>query len=107
MVYGDYSQPEPQARIIEAVARGEVDVAIAWGPVAGFFAQRSRTPLDLVPVTPWLDGPLLPMQFDVSMGVRKGDHIRRRQLDDWLTINRPYVERLLRQFEFPSVYSTK
>ncbi len=39
-VYGDYSQPNPPARIVEAVARGDVDLAVVWGPLAGYFAPR-------------------------------------------------------------------
>src|SRR5215210_5847248 len=49
-VYGDYSQPNPTARIIESVANGDVDVAITWGPLAGYFAPRQRVPLELVPL---------------------------------------------------------
>ena len=41
-VYGDYSQPNPPARIVEAVAAATVDVAVVWGPLAGYFAARSR-----------------------------------------------------------------
>src|SRR5207237_10170955 len=51
-VYGDYAQPNPPARIIDAVARGDVDVAVAWGPLAGYFARRERVPLAVVPVSP-------------------------------------------------------
>ncbi|MFL5478628.1 MAG: quinoprotein dehydrogenase-associated putative ABC transporter substrate-binding protein, partial [Gemmatimonadaceae bacterium] len=39
-VYGDYRQPNPPARLIDAVARGDVDVGVAWGPLAGYFAKR-------------------------------------------------------------------
>ena len=34
-VYGDYSQPNPPARIVDAVAAGDVDIAVVWGPLAG------------------------------------------------------------------------
>src|SRR5215217_8214805 len=40
LVYGDYREPNPPARIVDAVVKGEVDVAIVWGPLAGFFAAR-------------------------------------------------------------------
>ena len=39
-VLGDYSRPNPPARIVEAVAAGDVDVALVWGPLAGYFAPR-------------------------------------------------------------------
>jgi mxaJ protein len=37
-VYGDYATASPPSRLIDAVAAGEVDVATAWGPLAGYFA---------------------------------------------------------------------
>ncbi|HET7844326.1 MAG TPA: quinoprotein dehydrogenase-associated putative ABC transporter substrate-binding protein, partial [Xanthomonadales bacterium] len=66
-VYGDYATSAPQAPIVDALVRGDIDVAVAWGPVAGWFAQRAARKLVLAPVTPWLDGPQWPMVFDVSM----------------------------------------
>ncbi|HVG45621.1 MAG TPA: quinoprotein dehydrogenase-associated putative ABC transporter substrate-binding protein, partial [Longimicrobium sp.] len=59
-VYGDYRQDNPPARIIEAVAHGEIDVAVAWGPLAGYFATRQGVPLEIVPVSPQIDLPFLP-----------------------------------------------
>src|SRR5215213_900646 len=71
MVYGDYSKPSPSANIIEAVERGEVDVAVVWGPLAGYFARR-HAGLEVVPVSPQIDLPFLPFVYDISMGVRRG-----------------------------------
>lgn len=95
MIYGDYGQPAPQAAIVEAIARGDIDLAFVWGPVAGYFAKQSKVPLALRPVTPWLDGPQLPMAFDISMGVRKNDVALRRRLDRWLGQNQAVVADLL------------
>jgi mxaJ protein len=72
-LYGDYRQPNPPARIVEAVGQGEIDVAIVWGPTAGYFAARQTPPLRVIPVEPEVDGPILPMRFDISMGVRRDD----------------------------------
>ena len=57
MLYGDYRRPNPPAAVIEAVARGDVDVALVWGPLAGYFAARSSEPLSLAPIAPANDGP--------------------------------------------------
>ena len=102
MVYGDYASPEPQAAILRALERGQIDVAVSWGPVAGYFATPERK-LAMKPVTPWLDGPLLPMVFDVSVGVRKQDVALRRELDRALDARRREVEALLREFRIPRV----
>src|SRR3954462_3038911 len=49
MIYGDYREPAPPARLIEAVERGEIDIAAAWGPLAGFAARKSEIPLTVTP----------------------------------------------------------
>lgn len=72
-IYGDLSKPNPPAALIEAVAQGKVDMAIAWGPLAGYFAKRSSVPLELTPVSPMVDRPFLPFTFTLSMGVRPED----------------------------------
>jgi mxaJ protein len=107
MLYGDYARPNPPAAIVEAVDRGDVDVAVAWGPLAGYFARRAAHPLTLRPVQPWLDGPQWPMVFDVSMGVRKDDVALRRELDRALDRNRPAVRALLAAYGVPEVQSAK
>src|SRR6185503_12031478 len=69
MLYGDYSAPNPPAEIVRAVEHGDVDVALVWGPLAGYFAAQSKVPLRLEPVTPWLANNQWPMQFDMAVGV--------------------------------------
>jgi mxaJ protein len=100
-VLGDYRQPNPPARIIEAVAKGTVDVAIAWGPLAGYFAHASRVPLTLQPVTPAMDPPFLPFEFDISMAVRKDDEPLARSLDAFIVRNQAEIEKVLDQFHVP------
>jgi quinoprotein dehydrogenase-associated probable ABC transporter substrate-binding protein len=72
-VFGDYSRPSPLSPIVEAVAEGAVDAAVVWGPIAGYFAKEQEVPLTLVPVTPQIDPPFLPMVFAISIGLRRGD----------------------------------
>jgi mxaJ protein len=103
MVYGDYRDATPQAAIVDAVVRGDVDVAVVWGPTAGWFASRAPTPLVLTPVTPWLDGPQAPMVFDVSMGVRREDRTLRRELDAALERNRAAIGKILDAYHVPRV----
>jgi mxaJ protein len=106
-VLGDYSQPNPPARIIEAVAGGRIDVAIAWGPLAGYFAHASKVPLTLQPVTPALDPPSLPFEFDISMAVRRNDESLARSLDAFIVRYRADIEKLLNQFHVPHTRQTR
>jgi quinoprotein dehydrogenase-associated probable ABC transporter substrate-binding protein len=102
-VYGDYTMESPPARIIDAVARGDVDVAIAWGPMAGYWSRRSVVPLELTPVQPPNDGRFLPFVFDIALGVRRGDTAFRATLDSVLTRRRAEIRRLLDEYGVPRV----
>jgi quinoprotein dehydrogenase-associated probable ABC transporter substrate-binding protein len=102
-VVGDYSEPNPPARIIDAVAADDVDVAIAWGPLAGYFAKRSRVPLVLTPVLPAVDPPGLRFIFDIALAVRKDDEKLRRELDQVLARRKPGIDSILDQYGVPRV----
>lgn len=104
-VYGDYSEPNPPAALIDAVARGEVDVGIAWGPLAGYFAKRSDVPLRVEPVRPQIDPPFLPFVFDIAMGVRRDDVALRDQLDEVLVRRQEDIRALLKRYGVPLVGS--
>ena len=103
MLYGDYRRPNPPAEIVNAVEAGEVDVALVWGPLAGYFAARSPVPLRLEPVTPWFADAQWPMQFDVSVGVRKDNQKLLKQIDRVLGKRRPEIRKLLAEYRVPLV----
>jgi mxaJ protein len=100
-VYGDYAQENPPARIITAVATGEVDVAIVWGPLASYFARRPSTPLEIRAVSPPSDLPFLPFVYDISLGVRRGDESLRTELEMVLERRRPEIESILDIYGVP------
>ena len=103
MIYGDYREPNPPARILDAVARREIDTAIVWGPLAGYFARRASVPLAVTPVAPQIDQPFLPFVYDISVGVRRGEQEFRDRLDEILARRRPEIERLLDDYGVPQV----
>lgn len=103
LVYGDYSQPNPTARIVEAVANGEVDVAIVWGPIAGYFARHQKVALDIVPVSPQIDLPFMPLVFDMAMGVRRQDTTFRYKLDSIIDRRRDAIAAILDEYAVPRV----
>jgi mxaJ protein len=106
-LYGDYSQHDPPARIVDAVAKGDIDLAIVWGPLGGYFAKQSRVPLQVVPVSPQIDQPFLPFVFDISMGVRRGDQELRDRVEQILEQRRPEIDRILEDYRVPRVDQEK
>jgi mxaJ protein len=103
MVYGDYRDDSPPARIIEAVAAGDIDVAVAWGPLAGYFASRQSVPLAITPVSPQIDLPFLPFVYDIALGVKRGNDPLRAELDSVLLRRREDIGRLLDGYGVPRV----
>jgi mxaJ protein len=101
MLYGDYREPNPPAEIIKAVERHDVDVALVWGPLAGYFAAQSPVPLRLEPVTPWFADQQWPMQFDVSVGVQKDNQKLLREIDRILLRRSGDINRLLDAYHVP------
>ncbi len=102
-VYGDYRQANPPARIVEAVRDGEVDIAAVWGPLAGYFASRGGTPLVVTPVSDPDDFPGLRFQFDIAMGVRKGDEVFKSQLNAVIERRHPEITALLKSYGVPLI----
>jgi mxaJ protein len=100
-VYGDYSQPDPQRGLVDAVADRRIDVAVMWGPLAGFYARRQPVAIDVVPVSPERDGQALVFAFDIAMGVRRDDRALRPALDAIIVRRRAEIRRILTSFGVP------
>jgi mxaJ protein len=99
-LYGDYSDENPPARLVEAVATGDIDVAIAWGPLGGYFAGLQSPALRVTPVHPAADGPL-PMTFAIAMGVRRDDETFRQEIEAVLARKRHDIDAILSEFRVP------
>jgi len=102
-VYGNYADAAPQRAIIDAVADRRVDVAIAWGPLAGYFAAREPVRLDISPVSPALAAPGVPFAFGIAIGVRRDDVTLAARLDAALVRQRDAIQRILERYHVPLV----
>ena len=100
-IYGDYRTPNPPAALIEAVARRELDVAVAWGPLAGFVTKQQQLDLALTPVSPEIDLPFLPFIFDIAMGVARENEALLQELDAFVAGHRPELDAILADYNVP------
>jgi mxaJ protein len=101
-LYGDYAEPNPPSRILDAVAKGEIDVAVVWGPLAGYFASRQSAPLRVSPVGTLFDGPGLPMAFNIAMATRRDDPLY-PEVSAALARHRDEIGRILGDYGVPRV----
>ena len=102
-LFGPSGEPSPAGKIIEAVDRGDVDVAIVWGPIAGYFAKAAKNPLDIIPVTPSSDLGI-PFAYDIAMGVRRGDSVLKAELNGFIRTEAPEIRTILQQYGVPEVH---
>jgi mxaJ protein len=100
-VYGDYSHRDPQREVVDAVARGDVDVAVVWGPQAGYFAHQGAVPLDLSPVRADHDAALA-FTFDIAMAVRADDPSLKADIDRALSRRAVDIRRILAAYGVPA-----
>jgi mxaJ protein len=101
-VYGERPQAE---RMLAALAAGEIDVALLWGPPAAYFAAREREALVVSVAEAPADSAALPFVFAIAMGVRRDDSALQQQLDDVIARRRADIDAILRDYGVPRVDS--
>ena len=94
---------EDAGSIIQAVLKRNVDVAVIWGPLAGYFVRQHPDVLRMAPVEPEVDPPGLPFTFAISMGVRKGNHGLRDQLNTFLKNHVKEIHAILDSYGVPQL----
>jgi quinoprotein dehydrogenase-associated probable ABC transporter substrate-binding protein len=95
--------PDPDqypGQIIERdLAEGRIDAAIVWGPIAGFFARRVRSPE--LAVVPMKSEPGLPFDYAMAMGVRYGEPQWKKQIEGLIEKHRTKILAILREYGVP------
>lgn len=89
----------PATRAVEDVAKGELDLAVIWGPIAGYTAKQQKTPLAVIPL-PAKEGSV-PLAFNVSMGIRRHETNWKHQLNRELEKLAPQIEKILLEYQIP------
>lgn len=92
-LFGAYGQPNPPARIMDAVRKGDIDVAIVWGPLGGYFAKHEN-----LQVTP-IHEPTLTFKISVAMKEPNLEQKIQRALDR----NQVEVRRILESYGVPQL----
>lgn len=105
-MWGDFGAESARARIIDAVAAGEIDTAVVWGPLAGYFSKRHQGRLILTPVVVDPKTPELLFVYQITLGVRRGEEAFRAQLQQALDRRRHDIQAILSEYGVPLAAST-
>jgi mxaJ protein len=97
-------QADPQeylGQLVEDLLAAKIDVALVWGPVAGYYVKKSSAPVQLVPLRG--GGPATPFAFDISMGVRKSEKALKAELEEVLEKDAGAIRGILEEYGVPLV----
>lgn len=102
-IFGNLDETNPAADLIKAVEDRKVDVAIAWGPLAGYFSRHSPVPMEIKPIPDDAMNPELPFHFEIGIGVRKTDAGLEQKLNLELDHLRPQIQQILHNYGVPQL----
>jgi mxaJ protein len=96
-----FDQENRPEDIVNAVSKKDVDLAIAWGPLAGYYAKTSSVPLVLTPLPAKDTLSDVPFQYNIGIAVRRKDKEFRDSLEAVLTRKQPEVQAILKEYAVP------
>lgn len=102
-IFGNLNEKNPASDVVRALEKKDVDVAIVWGPLGGYFSRQSTVSLRVTPLKEDAEDPDLPFHFDIAIGVRAQDDALRKALDRELTVRHSEIENILRSYGIPQV----
>jgi len=91
----------PGEIIEKELAAGRIDVAIAWGPIAGYFAHRIGQTAVLIPFPASAAGSDLRYDFEIAIGVRQGDKDWLAKMDHFIETHQPQIDAILASYNVP------
>lgn len=94
----------PPSFMIDDLAKGDIDIAVEWGPIAGYFAKQSKTPMVVVAVPEYETENAKGKEYwNISVGVRKKDKERMAQIDAALVRNHDKIMKVMDEYGIPHV----
>jgi ABC-type amino acid transport substrate-binding protein len=89
----------PASAMIEDLEKDRIDVAILWGPLAGYLSKRSKATLKVNPLVKETSGPR--MIYRIGMGVRHSDQEWKRLLNKLIAENQAAITKILASYGVP------
>jgi quinoprotein dehydrogenase-associated probable ABC transporter substrate-binding protein len=95
----DRRYDSPAEEMVKDIRSGDIDGGVMWGPMAGYYAKKGGESLTMVPLVK--DDKNGKMEFRITMGVRQGDDLWKRQLNDIMKKRRADIDRVLLDYGVP------
>jgi quinoprotein dehydrogenase-associated probable ABC transporter substrate-binding protein len=95
----DTRYDSPTRQMMDDLDHGDIDIALLWGPIAGYYAAKAKTPTTIVPLVK--DQKDTRMVFRIVMGVRRSDQNWKRALNKLISENQSEIHEILRSYGVP------
>jgi quinoprotein dehydrogenase-associated probable ABC transporter substrate-binding protein len=92
----------PDTIVERDLAAGKIDVAVVWGPVAGFIVSRHGGADGWVTL-PFKPDPQIKFDYEISMGLRQGEKEWQKTLDDWIAAHHNEIIQILAAYHIPLI----
>ncbi len=89
----------PAQQMMSDLEKGDIDVALLWGPLAGYYAAKATAPITVTPLVKEQNGPK--MTYRIVMGVRHSDQIWKRSLNKLIADNQDAINAILKSYGVP------
>ncbi len=96
----DTRYDHPAEEMVHDVEKGEIDLAVVWGPIGGYFAKKAGGTLAVTPLVADEGSPVR-LDFRMSMGLRRGEPVWKEQLNTLLKEQQPAIEAILMEYGIP------
>jgi ABC-type amino acid transport substrate-binding protein len=91
----------PGEIIAKDLAKGDIDVALVWGPIAGYYATHVQgAEFNVVPLK---SEPGVRFDFAIAMGVRYGEPAWKAQIEKLIDTNQGAIQAILGEYGVPLV----
>lgn len=95
---------QPPSLLIDDVVKGEIDVAIVWGPIAGYYAKKAPVELVVAPTPEYAETNVHGKSYwNISVGVRKKDKERLAMIQEVLDRRQQDINKILDEYGIPHV----
>lgn len=91
----------PAREMLQDLADGKIDVALVWGPVAGYAIKQDHLPLTARFIDPEPGAPRL--DYRIAMGVRAGEPEWRRRINQAIGRHGPEITAILAEYGVPQL----
>jgi len=86
-------------QMIEDIEKGEIDLGLLWGPIAGYYAKRQPKPLQFAVIPNEPGEPR--MDYHIAMGVRNNEPEWRRRINAAIGKRQADITKILRDYGVP------